>query len=54
MEENFRAATATGPKDHYYSLSRRAEGTGYRPQNYSLETLVEETQSILESSLQSP
>jgi nucleoside-diphosphate-sugar epimerase len=49
VEEKFQAATATGPKDHYYSLSRKAEGIGYRPQYSSLDTLVEETQSILES-----
>ena len=49
VEENFQVATATGPKDHYYSLSRKAEGIGYRPEYSSLETLVEETQSILES-----
>jgi nucleoside-diphosphate-sugar epimerase len=54
VEENFRAATATGPKDHYYSLSRRAEGIGYRPQYSSLETLVEETKSILESNADLP
>jgi nucleoside-diphosphate-sugar epimerase len=49
VEGNFHTATTTGPKDHYYSLSRKAEGIGYRPQYSSLETLVEETQSILES-----
>ena len=49
VEENFQAATATGPKDHYYSLSRKAEQIGYRPQYSSLETLVEETRSILDS-----
>ena len=49
VEEKFQAATATGPKDHYYSLSRKAEGIGYRPQYSSLDTLVEETQSIVES-----
>jgi nucleoside-diphosphate-sugar epimerase len=54
VEENFHPATATGPKDHYYSLSRRAEGIGYRPQYSSLETLVEETKSILESSADLP
>jgi nucleoside-diphosphate-sugar epimerase len=49
VEEDFHAATATGPKDRYYSLSRKAEGIGYRPRYSSLETLVEETRSILES-----
>jgi nucleoside-diphosphate-sugar epimerase len=49
VEENFHAATATGPKDHYYSLSRKAEGIGYRPRHSSLETLVEETKNIMES-----
>ncbi len=48
VEHDFRAATATGPKDHYYSLSRRAEQIGYRPEYTSMETLIEETRSILE------
>ena len=51
VEETFRAATATGAKDHYYSLSRKAEQIGYRPRYSSLETLVQETQSILESTI---
>jgi len=54
VEEKFHSATATGPKDHYYSLSRKAEGIGYRPQYTSLETLAEETKNILDPFPQSP
>jgi nucleoside-diphosphate-sugar epimerase len=49
VDEDFRAATATGSKDHYYSLSRKAEAFGYHPEYSTLETLVEEVQSILGS-----
>ncbi|MCG6534958.1 MAG: hypothetical protein L7F78_09755, partial [Syntrophales bacterium LBB04] len=54
VEENFHAVTATAPKDHYYSLSRKAEGIGYWPQYTSLETLVEEAEDIINSCSLSP
>ncbi len=47
VEQTFQVATATGSKDHYYSLSRKAEQIGYRPQYTSLETLVAEAEYIL-------
>jgi len=41
------AVNATGIKSNYYSLNRRADGLGYKPQYTSLDGLVEETRAIL-------
>jgi nucleoside-diphosphate-sugar epimerase len=47
--EQFRAVNATGAKPYYYSVNHRAGKVGYQPRFSSLETVISETEAILES-----
>lgn len=47
INNNFISSTITGVKEYYYSISRRAEITGYMPQYSSLDNIMEESQKIL-------
>lgn len=47
-EQDF-GINATGLKDHYYSLNRRAESLSYQPTRTSLESILHETNLILKS-----
>ena len=40
-------SNATGSKDHYYSLSRKAETVAYLPQRTSLEAILEELSALV-------
>jgi nucleoside-diphosphate-sugar epimerase len=47
--QDFTSVNSTGHKSHYYSLNRRAEAFGYRPQLTSLEGVMMEASAILGS-----
>lgn len=47
VEGAYTALTATGNKDHYYSVNKKAQQAGYRPRYDSLECLVQETATLL-------
>lgn len=47
IDESIVIKTATGDKDNYYSMSRRAETIGYIPQFNSLECIDKETCKII-------
>lgn len=49
IEENFGAPTATGKKDNYYSSNRRSEGLGYSPRFTSLDSIMQESETILKT-----
>lgn len=49
MHENLKVGSATGRKEHYYSRNHKAERIGYIPQYSSLETVIQESQIILET-----
>jgi nucleoside-diphosphate-sugar epimerase len=47
VEGDFTPVTATGNKDHYYSLNKKAQQAGYQPGYDSLRCLIEETRHLL-------
>jgi len=47
VERDFTAVTATGNKDHYYSINQKAQQAGYQPRFESLECLIQETKTLL-------
>lgn len=49
IDRNINVASVTGTKSNYYSISRKAEKIGYRPQFTSMECIIQETREILKS-----
>lgn len=47
VNDNFCGVNATGLKEHYFSLNKRAELMGYQPTITSLEGVLQETNKIL-------
>lgn len=47
IDDKYRSFTATGRKDNYYSLNKRAQTIGYKPQCTSLDCIVQESEAIL-------
>jgi len=47
VEENMSIASATGNKDSYFSLSRKAHTIGYYPRFTSIESIKEEAAAVL-------
>jgi len=47
VDNNMRASTATGTKDHYYSNNKSAQRIGYMPRFTSLDSIAQESQVVL-------
>lgn len=47
IKDNMQISAATGIKDHYYSVYKKAEEIGYSPQFTSMDSIIEETKLIL-------
>lgn len=47
VDENMNIASATGNKDSYFSLSRKAQTIGYHPRFTSIESIKEESAVVL-------
>jgi nucleoside-diphosphate-sugar epimerase len=47
VDENMSIASATGNKDSYFSLSRKAQAIGYCPRFTSIESIKEEAAVVL-------
>jgi len=49
VTEGAHVVTATGIKEHYYSLNHRAERIGYQPRHDSLDALLKESRALLDN-----
>jgi len=49
VREGVNILTATGSKNNYYSVNKRAENIGYIPKLTSMDCIIQETKAILES-----
>lgn len=47
IDRNINVASVTGTTSNYYSISRKAEKIGYKPQFTSMECIIQETKEIL-------
>jgi len=49
VRDDIKTSAITGTKDNYYSLNRKAKDIGYNPQFTSMDSIVQESFTILET-----